>query len=58
MAAAVGVTDCKLLIAVAETTLFDALADSNLELHAVGDCVAPRWAVHAIYEGRKLGLSL
>ncbi len=43
---------------VAETTLFDALADSDLELHAVGDCVAPRWAVHAIYEGRKLGLSL
>jgi len=43
---------------VAETTLFDALAGSDLELHAVGDCVAPRWAVHAIYEGRKLGISL
>ena len=43
---------------VAETALFDALAESDVELHAVGDCVAPRWAVHAIYEGRKLGLSL
>jgi thioredoxin reductase len=43
---------------VAETTLFDALAGEALEVHAVGDCVAPRWAVHAIYEGRKLGLSL
>ncbi len=43
---------------VAETTLLDALADRGLDLHAVGDCVAPRWAVHAIYEGRKLGISL
>ena len=43
---------------VAETTLLDALAGSNLALHSVGDCVAPRWAVHAIYEGRKLGISL
>lgn len=43
---------------VAESRLFDALAGNDLELHAVGDCVAPRWAVHAIYEGRKLGISL
>jgi len=43
---------------VAETTLFDALAGEALEVHAVGDCVAPRWAVHAIFEGRKLGLRL
>jgi 2,4-dienoyl-CoA reductase-like NADH-dependent reductase (Old Yellow Enzyme family)/thioredoxin reductase len=43
---------------VAETALLDELADSGLEVHAVGDCVAPRWAVHAIYEGRKLGISL
>ena len=43
---------------VAETTLLDALAGSDLELHSVGDCVAPRWAVHAIYAGRKLGISL
>ncbi len=33
---------------VAASTLFDALAGSALELHAVGDCVAPRWAVHAM----------
>jgi thioredoxin reductase len=43
---------------VADTTLFDGLAGSDLEVHTVGDCVAPRWAVHAIYEGRKLGIAL
>jgi thioredoxin reductase len=43
---------------VADSTLFDALAGGAMEVHSVGDCVAPRWAVHAIYEGRKLGLSL
>ncbi len=43
---------------VSETTLIDALEEDTLEVHVVGDCVAPRWAVHAIYEGRKLGLSL
>ena len=43
---------------VADTTLVDGLAGSDLEVHMVGDCVAPRWAVHAIYEGRKLGISL
>ena len=43
---------------VSETTLLDELADDGIELHAVGDCVAPRWAVHAIYEGRKLGREL
>ena len=43
---------------VAQTTLADALAGGSVEFHAVGDCVAPRWAVHAIYEGRKLGLAL
>jgi 2,4-dienoyl-CoA reductase-like NADH-dependent reductase (Old Yellow Enzyme family) len=43
---------------VADTTLVDGLAGSDLEVHTVGDCVAPRWAVHAIYEGRKLGISL
>jgi 2,4-dienoyl-CoA reductase-like NADH-dependent reductase (Old Yellow Enzyme family)/thioredoxin reductase len=43
---------------VAETTLIDGLAGSGVEMHTVGDCVAPRWAVHAIYEGRKLGISL
>jgi NADPH-dependent 2,4-dienoyl-CoA reductase/sulfur reductase-like enzyme len=43
---------------VADTTLFDALAGSPLVVHGVGDCVAPRWAVHAIYEGRKLGMAI
>jgi NADPH-dependent 2,4-dienoyl-CoA reductase/sulfur reductase-like enzyme len=43
---------------VSETTLLDELADDGIELHAVGDCVAPRWAVHAIYEGRRLGREL
>jgi len=43
---------------VANTTLLDELGDSGMEVHGVGDCVAPRWAVHAIYEGRKLALTL
>jgi hypothetical protein len=43
---------------VAETTVLDELAESEMETHAIGDCDAPRWAVHAIYEGRKLGLQL
>jgi 2,4-dienoyl-CoA reductase-like NADH-dependent reductase (Old Yellow Enzyme family) len=43
---------------VSETTLLDELADDGIKLYAVGDCVAPRWAVHAIYEGRKLGQEL
>lgn len=43
---------------VSETTLLDELADDGVNLHAVGDCVAPRWAVHAIYEGRKLAREL
>jgi len=34
------------------------LADSALEIRAIGDCVAPRRAYQAIYEGRKLGLEL
>ena len=43
---------------VADTTLIEELTDTEFELHTIGDCVAPRWAVHAIYEGRKLSLSL
>jgi 2,4-dienoyl-CoA reductase-like NADH-dependent reductase (Old Yellow Enzyme family) len=42
----------------ADTTLADALADSGLEVHAIGDCVAPRHANMAFYEGRALGLRL
>ena len=29
-----------------------------MEIHTIGDCVAPRTAVMAIYEGRKLGIEL
>ena len=51
--------DCDALILstpnVAERQLADELAAAGIELHTLGDCVAPRWAVHAIYEGRKLG---
>jgi pyruvate/2-oxoglutarate dehydrogenase complex dihydrolipoamide dehydrogenase (E3) component len=41
-----------------ETTLQHDLADSGLEVHAIGDCVAPRLASLATYEGRHLALSL
>jgi NADPH-dependent 2,4-dienoyl-CoA reductase/sulfur reductase-like enzyme len=41
-----------------ETWLGDELADSGLEVHTVGDCVAPRLAVMAIYEGRELAMRL
>ncbi|MFQ5776152.1 MAG: FAD-dependent oxidoreductase [Kiloniellaceae bacterium] len=41
-----------------ETTLMDELAGSGLEIHAIGDCLAPRHANMAFYEGRKVGLSL
>ena len=34
------------------------LADSGMEVHAIGDTVAPRTAAMAVYEGRKLGLAL
>ncbi|MCZ6863778.1 MAG: FAD-dependent oxidoreductase, partial [Alphaproteobacteria bacterium] len=54
--------DCDALVLatinVAETTLIDDLAGSGLEVHAIGDCVAPRRANNATYEGRKLGLKL
>ncbi len=42
----------------AETTLIDELAGSGLEVHSIGDCVAPRRANNATYEGRKLRLKL
>lgn len=41
-----------------ETTLQSALIDSGLEVHAIGDCVVPRRASLAFYEGRKLGMAL
>lgn len=42
----------------AQTWLADALADSGVGVHTAGDCVAPRLAVMAIYEGRELGQRL
>ncbi len=42
----------------AETWLAEELAGSETEIHTIGDCVAPRLAVMAIYEGRELGLRL
>ena len=43
---------------VAETSLVDALTDSGMEFHTIGDCVAPRRAHNAIFEGRRLALAL
>ncbi len=45
-------------INVSETSLLDALGESGLEVHAVGDCIAPRRANNAFFEGRRLGLKL
>ena len=54
--------DCDALVLatinVAETGLLDALAGSGLEVHGIGDCIAPRRANNAIFEGRRLGLTL
>ncbi len=54
--------DCDALVLatinVAETGLLDALAGSGLEVHGIGDCIAPRRANNAIFEGRRLGLKL
>lgn len=38
--------------------LADEIAGPGLEVHAIGDCVAPRLAVMAIHEGRELGLRI
>lgn len=47
---------------VAESHLADAvrapLAEQGVALHSVGDCVAPRLAVMAIYEGRVAGMAV
>ena len=43
---------------VAETSLREGLAGSAQAVHIIGDCVAPRMAPYAFYEGRKLALSL
>jgi 2,4-dienoyl-CoA reductase (NADPH2) len=43
---------------VARAALGAALTERGLAHHAIGDCVAPRRASLAIYEGRRLALSL
>ena len=43
---------------IADTTLAEALADAPLAISLVGDVVAPRTAVMAIYEGRKRGMAV
>ncbi len=43
---------------VAETTIIDDLGECDIEVHSIGDCVSPRLAVAAIYEGRTLGMKL
>ena len=43
---------------VADTTLSDGLADEHIAHRAIGDAVAARTAVMAIYEGRKLGMGI
>ena len=54
--------DCDALVLAttnaAETWLADAMEDSALEVHSVGDCVAPREANMAFYEGRKIGMAI
>jgi len=42
----------------ADTEIADELRDSGSPFAAIGDCLAPRHAPAAIYEGRKLGLGL
>jgi 2,4-dienoyl-CoA reductase (NADPH2) len=41
-----------------ESGLADALKESGLEVHAIGDCLATRQAPAAFFEGRRLGLRL
>src|SRR3546814_3573674 len=41
-----------------EDSLARALDGSGLEIHTIGDSLAPRHAPAATYEGRKLGLEL
>jgi len=43
---------------VSETSVIDALGPIAADVHIAGDAVAARLAVHAIYEGRVIGMSL
>jgi NADPH-dependent 2,4-dienoyl-CoA reductase/sulfur reductase-like enzyme len=42
----------------ADTEIADDLRESGSPFAAIGDCLAPRHAPAAIYEGRKLGLRM
>lgn len=42
----------------ADTTLYDALVGTVTELHAIGDCLAPRQIDHAILDGERVGWML
>ncbi len=41
-----------------DTRLYEQIKDAGYELHQIGDCLEPRSAKTAIYEGAVLGLSL
>ena len=43
---------------VANLMVQDEMDLATISAHQIGDCVAPRTAIMAIYEGRKLGLEL
>jgi len=43
---------------VAESVLADDLRAAGIAFQAIGDCVSPRHAPAAIYEGRRLGIAL
>jgi len=43
---------------VAESELADALRAAGVAFQAIGDCMSPRHAPAAIYEGRRLGIAL
>ena len=42
----------------ADTEIADELRETGSAFRAIGDCLAPRHAPAAIYEGRKLGLGI
>ena len=44
---------------VARTSLYDGLrAAGDVEVHAVGDCLAPRRAIDAIWDGHRIGRAI
>ncbi len=43
---------------VSERTVIDELGADRADVHVVGDAMAPRLAVHAIYEGRVVGMAV